>query len=96
MTYRLLRNGLLIEGTAPGMYAGHKGYRIFGLLSCANGKRMKRENRVFFANLDDCVNEGYRPCKLCKPMDEQEFAAIKHFVPFQTLREFYDSGRQFR
>ena len=31
-------------------YAGNKKLKIYGFLNCRSGKRMKRENRVFFSS----------------------------------------------
>lgn len=46
-------------------YAGHRSGRIFGRLDCASGKRMKREERVFFADAAEALGLGYRPCGHC-------------------------------
>ena len=46
-------------------YGGNAGLRIYGLLSCASGKKMKRQNRVFFAKEQEAINAGYRPCGHC-------------------------------
>ncbi|MDO8571135.1 MAG: Ada metal-binding domain-containing protein [bacterium] len=66
-TYKVLRGGRIIESTIPGKFAGWKKGKIFGRLDCVSGKRMKKENRVFFLIWDDAVEAGYRPCKKCKP-----------------------------
>lgn len=94
--YRVLKDGNLVETPVPGKYAGHRGYKIFGTLTCEAGKRMKRENRVFFLTLEDAVLQGYRPCKLCKPLCQADFEKIRGLVPYRTLEEFYNSGRQFK
>ncbi len=96
MVYVLLSGGKLVRSAIPGKYAGHKGYKIFGTLNCKSGMRIKKENRVFFLDLESAVKEGYRPCKLCKPLGEQDFLRIKHLIPYPNLETFYDSGRQFR
>ncbi|MCB0352980.1 MAG: hypothetical protein KDD64_05620 [Bdellovibrionales bacterium] len=44
---------------------GHKGLHIYGTLSCKSGKRMKVENRVFFANEQEAQDLGFRPCGNC-------------------------------
>jgi hypothetical protein len=31
-------------------FGGNKKLKIYGLLNCKSGKRMKREKRVFFSN----------------------------------------------
>ena len=95
--YALLREGKEILRKRPGQYAGNRRYKIFGLPdgTCCGGKQMKPENRVWFANLEDAVNEGYRPCNLCKPMDEEDWERVKNLVPdCRTLQEFYrkDTG----
>ncbi len=44
---------------------GNKKLKIYGTLHCKSGKRMKRENRVFFASTKEAENQGYRPCGHC-------------------------------
>lgn len=34
--------------------------------------RMKK-NRVFFHLMKDAINEDYRPCKNCKPINKKRF-----------------------
>lgn len=46
---------------------GYKKTKIYGLLSCKSGKRMKEENRVFFKNENEAIQNGYRPCAHCLP-----------------------------
>ncbi len=45
--------------------AGNRNLKIYGQLACGSGKRMKRGNRVFFANERDALAHGYRPCGHC-------------------------------
>lgn len=45
--------------------AGNSKLKIFGTLDCASGKRMKTENRIFFASAEEAVRNGYRPCGHC-------------------------------
>ncbi|MCF0069919.1 metal-binding protein [Dyadobacter sp. CY261] len=45
--------------------AGNRNLKIYGQLSCGSGKRMKRSNRVFFADERDALSHGYRPCGHC-------------------------------
>ena len=47
------------------IFGGNKKLRIYGLLRCASGKRMKKENRVFFATEVMAVAAGFRPCGHC-------------------------------
>lgn len=44
---------------------GNKKLKIFGTLKCSSGKRMKRENRMFFKSEKEAVKNGYRPCGHC-------------------------------
>ena len=46
-------------------YAGNSNLKIFGLLSCRSGKRMKNENRVFFKTETEALTAGFRPCGHC-------------------------------
>lgn len=41
---------------------------IFCRLTCS-ARKPKRENVEFRHALKDCVDEGYRPCKRCRPLD---------------------------
>jgi methylphosphotriester-DNA--protein-cysteine methyltransferase len=46
-------------------FGGNKKLKIYGTLKCAAGKRMKRENRVFFASEKEAGQNGFRPCGHC-------------------------------
>lgn len=54
----LIRNGEVTLG-------GYKKAKIYGLLTCSSGKRMKVENRVFFKDEAEALTNGYRPCGHC-------------------------------
>lgn len=47
------------------LWGGNRKLKIVGTLHCASGKRMKRENRVFFESEEEALREGYRPCGHC-------------------------------
>jgi methylphosphotriester-DNA--protein-cysteine methyltransferase len=47
------------------VFAGNRKLKIYGMLHCASGKRMKKENRVFFFNEQEAIENGYRPCGHC-------------------------------
>jgi methylphosphotriester-DNA--protein-cysteine methyltransferase len=53
-----IRNGKIVLG-------GNLNLKIYGLLNCSSGKRMKKVNRVFFANEEDAITMGFRPCGNC-------------------------------
>lgn len=42
-------------------YGGNRKLRIYGRLDCASGKRMSRDNRVFFADEAAARAAGFRP-----------------------------------
>jgi len=46
-------------------FGGNRKLKIYGTLHCKSGKRMKKENRVFFISENEAVNMGYRPCGHC-------------------------------
>ena len=45
--------------------AGNERLKIYGTLGCKSGKRMKRQNRVFFLAEKEAIKEGFRPCGNC-------------------------------
>jgi methylphosphotriester-DNA--protein-cysteine methyltransferase len=44
---------------------GNEKLKIYGTLQCKSGKRMKKENRVFFRLEKEAIENGYRPCGHC-------------------------------
>lgn len=46
-------------------FGGYKKAKIYGLLTCSSGKRMKKENRIFFKDEKEAIAAGYRPCGHC-------------------------------
>ena len=75
--YRIRRNGKHYITLIPGRYAGNITHKIFGRLDCESGKRMKKENRVFFASWEDALAAGYRPCKNCQPRYSDKYPPIE-------------------
>jgi methylphosphotriester-DNA--protein-cysteine methyltransferase len=55
------------------MLGGNCKLKIYGLLSCTSGKRMKRENRVFLTGLNEAIDKGYRPCGNCLRTEYKEW-----------------------
>ncbi len=51
------------------LFGGNKKLKIYGTLQCTSGKRMKRENRIFFASKNEAKQNNFRPCGHC--MKEQ-------------------------
>jgi methylphosphotriester-DNA--protein-cysteine methyltransferase len=56
--HQKIKNGTLVLG-------GNRKLKIYGTLTCASGKRMKKENRVFFTSEEDAIQSGFRPCGYC-------------------------------
>jgi methylphosphotriester-DNA--protein-cysteine methyltransferase len=46
-------------------FGGNSKLKIYGTLHCKSGKRMKKENRVFFESEQEAIDLGYRPCGSC-------------------------------
>ena len=46
-------------------FGGNRRLRIYGHLDCSSGKRMKRDNRVFFGDAAAARAAGFRPCGQC-------------------------------
>ena len=46
-------------------FGGNKKLKIYGLLRCSSGKRMKTANRIFFASEREARQNNYRPCGHC-------------------------------
>ncbi len=47
------------------LFGGNRKLKLYGILGCASGKRMKRENRVFFSSEKEAIQHHYRPCGHC-------------------------------
>jgi methylphosphotriester-DNA--protein-cysteine methyltransferase len=56
--FKLIRNHEI-------QFAGNSKLKIYGRLNCHSGKRMKKENRVFFTSEAEAISLGFRPCKNC-------------------------------
>jgi methylphosphotriester-DNA--protein-cysteine methyltransferase len=46
-------------------WGGNRQLKIYGTLSCASGKKMKKENRIFFSTEEEALQNNYRPCGHC-------------------------------
>lgn len=58
--FTLIKRGVITLG-------GHRPRKIYGRLNCRAGKRMKAENRIFFSDESEAIENGYRPCAVCMP-----------------------------
>lgn len=50
-------------------YGGNSKLKIYGTLQCKSGKRMKKQNRVFFTSIAEAKKHHYRPCGHCMRID---------------------------
>ena len=54
-------------------FGGNQKLKIYGTLKCSSGKRMKRENRVFFCSEEEAQKNGFRPCGHCMKTEYQKW-----------------------
>lgn len=54
-------------------FGGNLKLKIVGTLSCKSGKRMKRENRVFFSSLKEATESNFRPCAHCMNVEYKKW-----------------------
>ncbi len=54
-------------------FGGNRKLKIYGTLQCKSGKRMKRENRVFFISEKEAIAKGYRPCGHCMNIEYKKW-----------------------
>ncbi|MBS7252746.1 Ada metal-binding domain-containing protein [Flavobacterium branchiicola] len=54
-------------------FGGNRKLKIYGTLKCTSGKRIKRENRVFFSSAEEAKQNGFRPCGHCMKTDYQNW-----------------------
>lgn len=54
-------------------FGGNRNLKIYGTLQCKSGKRMKKENRVFFISESEAVKNGFRPCGHCMKVNYQKW-----------------------
>lgn len=52
---------------------GNSKLKIYGVLGCTSGKRMKRENRVFFTSEQETQQNSYRPCGHCMKVEYKKW-----------------------
>jgi methylphosphotriester-DNA--protein-cysteine methyltransferase len=55
------------------LFAGNRKLKIYGRLDCRSGKRMKKQNRVFFADEKEATGHGFRPCGHCMRKECESF-----------------------
>lgn len=56
-------------------FGGNLKLSIYGKLNCRSGKRLKKENRVFFTSEEEAIQQSFRPCGHCM---NNEYKNWKH------------------
>ena len=59
-------------------FGGNRKLRIYGRLDCAAGKRMNRDNRVFFVDEAAARAAGFRPCGHCLRAAHAQWRQAQH------------------
>lgn len=54
-------------------FGGNRKLKIYGTLQCKSGKRLKRENRVFFSSENEALENGFRPCGHCMKLEYKKW-----------------------
>ena len=58
-------------------FGGNIKLNIYGTLQCKSGKRLKKENRVFFASENEAIENGFRPCGHCMKTKYKKWIYLK-------------------
>ncbi|HEY3429614.1 MAG TPA: Ada metal-binding domain-containing protein [Cyclobacteriaceae bacterium] len=72
---------------------GNAKLKIYGTLHCASGKRMKKQNRVFFASEKEAKVNGYRPCGHCLREKYLRWIENNHAGPVSASSDSTNKGR---
>jgi methylphosphotriester-DNA--protein-cysteine methyltransferase len=63
------------------IFGGNDKLKIYGCLNCRSGKRMKKENRVFFFSEQEATAHGFRACGHCMNKEYKKYRqAVNGFV----------------
>ena len=52
---------------------GNSRLKIYGSLHCKSGKRLKKENRVFFSSEVEAIQNNFRPCGHCMKTEYRQW-----------------------
>ena len=56
-------------------YTGSDSTRIYCYPSCRHARRTMTSHEVTFRSAEDATTAGYRPCRVCRPLEAAPFAA---------------------
>lgn len=76
-----------IYSNKEGRYVGHKKLKVFGKINCKSTENAIEPNIVKFHEVKDAIELGYRPCKVCHPMDYYDFLKCKELTSYETLED---------
>lgn len=62
----------LLPSFALADFWGSKNSNKFHLPSCVHAQRIREQNLVIFKTIDDAVRAKYIPCKVCRPVPNQQ------------------------
>jgi len=66
-------------------YVGVKTTSIFCIATC-RARKPKLENVVFYDSVKDALDNGFRPCKICKPTENAEEAPASVLAAMRLVR----------
>ncbi|OJJ19346.1 XRE family transcriptional regulator [marine bacterium AO1-C] len=66
-------------------YVGVKTTSIFCIATC-RARKPKRENVIFYDSVKDALDNGFRPCKICKPTENAEEAPAPVLAAIQLVQ----------
>lgn len=69
MTTSTLPQTFPSDGPVDAVFNGCTTTRIFCRPNCPPGRRTRPEHRVAFADEHEAAGAGYRPCRVCTPLD---------------------------
>ena len=88
-----------MEAKGQGQFVGSKNSDVYHYPSCSYAKNIKEENKIWFENAQDAVNQGYRPCKVCDPPLPDSTESIRDiitvFVEDVTDGDTFDTAEGF-
>lgn len=60
-------NPIITTPTTSKKYVGNKNTKKFHLNTCSYANEISSSNKIYFNSRQDAINQGYIPCKVCKP-----------------------------
>lgn len=72
--------------------------KVYHRDNCEFIKNVKYENLIFFTNLEQTVNLGYRPCKTCSPPNNMEVAKELYesqLIEFNELKPKFEKHKKY-